>query len=199
MKSDKRNSNYRRIEKLIVDSFINLSTKKHYSQISVTELCDEAGVNRTTFYKHYHGTWEIKEGIANNLIVVAQRMDEIYKQKNFLREPEYLFNAINKEIEDNEEYYRSIFNMQGSGEFKNLIVNEIKRLTTKNYPTLDFDNPTTYKVFSIVVGGIIVTYSEWFYSNLKCSLKELSDSLIRYVKLIAPHLPYDIITKKEMG
>ena len=50
--SNNKNSNYNRIDNLIVNAFLNISGQKPYNQITVTELCTEANVNRTTFYKH---------------------------------------------------------------------------------------------------------------------------------------------------
>lgn len=38
------------------DAFIRLIDRKDFETISVKEICDEAGVNRSTFYLHYDNT-----------------------------------------------------------------------------------------------------------------------------------------------
>lgn len=53
-------------------SVFKLQKKKTLSEISVSELCKDAGVNRTTFYKHY----QIPEDIYHEFI------DEVYQEAN---------------------------------------------------------------------------------------------------------------------
>lgn len=40
-------------KRLLKESVIKLLNKKHITNISVSELCKEAQINRTTFYRHY--------------------------------------------------------------------------------------------------------------------------------------------------
>jgi AcrR family transcriptional regulator len=39
--------------RLLLEALLQLLEKKHINDISVTELCNCAGINRATFYKHY--------------------------------------------------------------------------------------------------------------------------------------------------
>ena len=43
----------RKTKKAIAEAFMALLEEKTYEEITVNELCDRAGVRRTTFYKHY--------------------------------------------------------------------------------------------------------------------------------------------------
>lgn len=40
-------------QKMIQEGLIRLLGKKPLEKISITELCQEAGINRTTFYRYY--------------------------------------------------------------------------------------------------------------------------------------------------
>ena len=53
MKMDKANSRYFATARRMDLALIKLLKKKTFEYISVSELCKEAGVNRTTFYLHY--------------------------------------------------------------------------------------------------------------------------------------------------
>lgn len=55
--------------KLIYDAFIELLRKKPVSQISITELCDKATINRNTFYCHYNTPRDILLQLADILLV----------------------------------------------------------------------------------------------------------------------------------
>lgn len=64
---------------------IRLLEKKDFSEISIMELCTEAGVNRSTFYAHYSNTYELlKEAYAGLLkeffVSYSQTVEDI---KNF--------------------------------------------------------------------------------------------------------------------
>lgn len=39
--------------KLLYEALSNLLTEKSYEDITITEICNEAGVHRVTFYKHF--------------------------------------------------------------------------------------------------------------------------------------------------
>jgi AcrR family transcriptional regulator len=58
-----------RTRKLIRDSFCQLLEKKPASLISVTELCNLAGINRNTFYCHYQTTRDVLEEMENEVMV----------------------------------------------------------------------------------------------------------------------------------
>lgn len=46
-------------KRLLKDGVMNLLKKKHISEISVSELCEEAQINRTTFYRHYQTAHDV--------------------------------------------------------------------------------------------------------------------------------------------
>ena len=51
--SEKEDLRVRKTKKALFDAFIKLLSQKPFDEITVNELCDEAGVRRATFYKHY--------------------------------------------------------------------------------------------------------------------------------------------------
>lgn len=48
--NDKR---YIKNEKIIRETFMNILNKKKYSEITLTELCENSLISKTTFYAHY--------------------------------------------------------------------------------------------------------------------------------------------------
>lgn len=53
---------------LLKTSLLKLLQKKHISKISVSELCQEAGINRTTFYRHYETPNDVLIELASDYI-----------------------------------------------------------------------------------------------------------------------------------
>lgn len=46
-------------KRLLKDGVMKLLKKKHISDISISELCEEAEINRTTFYRHYQTVHDV--------------------------------------------------------------------------------------------------------------------------------------------
>ena len=49
------------LKKLIALRLIDVITENKTSKITVTQLCDTAGVSRTSFYKHFKDVYEVIE------------------------------------------------------------------------------------------------------------------------------------------
>ena len=57
----------RKTKKAIAEAFMALLEEKTYEEITVNELCDRAGVRRTTFYKHYRDKLDYVACFAKDL------------------------------------------------------------------------------------------------------------------------------------
>lgn len=71
--------------------FIQLINEKAFNEITVTELCYRAGVNRSTFYAHYLDILDLQESIQRELY------DEFDKTlKNYLHKDSGWFHSLLK-------------------------------------------------------------------------------------------------------
>lgn len=55
-------------KRLIKESLLELLKKKEIQKISITELCEEAGINRSTFYSHYGSQYDVLTDIEDSII-----------------------------------------------------------------------------------------------------------------------------------
>lgn len=65
-KKEDRRTKY--TKQVIKDSFLKLLNKKRYTQITVTELCRLAEINRGTFYLHYYDLEDVFDDILTEII-----------------------------------------------------------------------------------------------------------------------------------
>ena len=49
------------------EAFLELIEKKDFAYITVKEICEKAGVNRSTFYLHYETVSDVHKGAQTNL------------------------------------------------------------------------------------------------------------------------------------
>ncbi len=65
-KKDDRRVRYTKM--VLKDSFITLLEKKDISKISIKEICEDADINRATFYAHYNDQYDFMNQIQNELL-----------------------------------------------------------------------------------------------------------------------------------
>ena len=53
---------------LLRKAFLELLSRKPIQSISVRELCEEAGINRSTFYAHYKDVYDLREQIETEML-----------------------------------------------------------------------------------------------------------------------------------
>lgn len=56
---NKSESKYHNTALKMQGALIHLLEKKEFSEISITEICSEASINRSTFYAHYNNTCDL--------------------------------------------------------------------------------------------------------------------------------------------
>ena len=69
----KENQRIRMSKHMLKDSLISLLHEKSIHKISVREICDDAQVNRTTFYKYYGSQYDLLEGIESEFLLNIDR------------------------------------------------------------------------------------------------------------------------------
>lgn len=55
---------------VISQSFKNLMEKKSFDKITISDISDEAKINRQTFYYHFHDKYELLNTIFYNDVIV---------------------------------------------------------------------------------------------------------------------------------
>lgn len=65
MEQTKIDPRTRRTRKLIIDSFLTLSSKYEFHEISVKDITEEAMINRATFYNHFIDKYDLLEQVIS--------------------------------------------------------------------------------------------------------------------------------------
>lgn len=64
-----------RTRKLIMDSFIELSGKKEFKDITIKDITTEAMINRATFYYHFEDIYDLLEKALSEVLLVDLNYD----------------------------------------------------------------------------------------------------------------------------
>ncbi|MDO4301875.1 MAG: TetR/AcrR family transcriptional regulator [Clostridia bacterium] len=118
----RRRESIKKIEKV----FIELIQTKEISEISVSDICKRAELNRTTFYSNYIDIYDLADKMLEKL---ENEVKEIY---SFEREHHYNSNNYLKlfqHIKDNQIFYKTYFKLSGSNQNK-VYLYDIKQART---------------------------------------------------------------------
>ena len=166
-------------KKMMKNALIDLLDEKPLEKITVTEICKNADVNRSTFYAHYPDIYGIVDEMQEEII---QRNMELFQQmefRNILKDPKPYLHCIAATMEQNLEL------MQRLGLTEN-IQRKSKRLQEMmEYDIMhNSDIPETVResaLFGIRVhfflGGIINAYQRWAEGKLDCTLDQVSSQI----------------------
>ena len=119
MKEEKRK---RLSVELLKRALIELLLKKDISKISIKELCETAGINRSTFYTYYDTQYllleEIQDEVLNELIVCFKDL----KPETGLQEVIESTQKILRYVEHNIDCFRALLGVHGDPGFYNKMV-----------------------------------------------------------------------------
>lgn len=77
MPQEKTDPRILRTRKLIMDSFIELSGKKEFKDITIKDITTEATINRATFYYHFGDKYDLLEKVLSEVLLINLNSDQI--------------------------------------------------------------------------------------------------------------------------
>lgn len=69
-------------EKAIMDCFLNMLKRKNIDRVTVTDICEECGINRNTFYYYFSDIYDVLDSV---LIEETERILILRKMQLFMR------------------------------------------------------------------------------------------------------------------
>lgn len=85
-----------RSKKMIREAFLKLIQEKEISKISVTDIVNEADINRSTFYAHYPDVRGVMEEFEDQVIESMMGVLKDFKYEHFFQNPVPVLLKINR-------------------------------------------------------------------------------------------------------
>jgi AcrR family transcriptional regulator len=181
---NKFESKYKNTAVLMDESLLSLLEKKDFEYISVKEICQKAGVNRSTFYLHY----ETMDDLLNETIeLIESRFYESFdnqkldvknviltnqKDKMFLLTPEYLDKYLNF-VKENKKVFNLAFsrpNLFRSEDYLNKLNKDLFK------PFMDYLNINEMVkpfITDFYISGIMSIIKKWVKDDCKLTNEEV--------------------------
>ncbi len=166
-------------------ALLSLLEKKSFEYITVREICEEAGVNRSTFYLHYENTRDLLhettkyviDGFVSYFSVdtknISSKFTECELQDLNFVSREYLYPYLTY-IKENQKIFSAVLSHPSTFEFESIF----QRLFDNVFdPILDrFHYPDHVRkyVMMFYLNGLTAIIKEWLKDGCKESIDELS-------------------------
>lgn len=98
--------------------FVELLQTKQLNQITVSDICKKAGLNRTTFYANYLDIYDLADKIKGHLESELERLYQDELINNF-NSNDYL--KLFRHIKDNQLFYKTYFKLGYDNNYKILL------------------------------------------------------------------------------
>lgn len=167
-----------RTKRAIRNSLALLLNEKEINDITIKEIAERADINRKTFYNYYSGIHEIIEEIENE---VVSKVGELLKDINFresMNNPYSIFQKINNVILSDFDFYSHLLSITENHTFTQKITQMLKNKIKETLFLQTSLNDSQIKVvLDYSVSGIISVYQNWFNSDRKESIEEISKTV----------------------
>lgn len=183
---NKHNRNYQRIDNAIVGAYKKILENRGTPDVSITTLCKNAGVNRTTFYKHYKGVYEIAQQIEDELLYHLFNVDKI-SMDEFLDDPKPALDRLNENLLKNLAYYKCVLRPERRQDIIAKVVNILFKEFQKQYPKSAKNKDLVLKAkinITDFVGAVANLYIQWMNGYFSCDITEISEHIAQVLKYV---------------
>ena len=160
--------------KALFEALITLMEQKDFEKIKISDICDQALINRSTFYAHYEDKYDLLLAMINDL---KNNLEDI--SKNYFME---LLKILINHVDEKRETYNSILKNDKNGIVMDFLIDVSYRDLTSR---LKNDNIIFVIPIDVItkfyIGGIVNIGIDWVKNKDKYSKEEL---LLYFDKLI---------------
>ncbi len=179
------NQRVRLSKQCLRESLIRLLKEKSIHKISVREICEEAQINRTTFYKYYGSQYALLSDMENEVLMLIDKylgnIDDI--DENAARRLE----SILSYAQDNADLFRLLIGNKVDTGFLQRIINlPMVRQLLKEQLTAGYAANELEYLHGFIINGSIDMVTNWISKDERESPEEITGLLMKAVsKLFA--------------
>jgi len=180
LKTEKIDRRVKYTRMVIKESFIDLLEKKDISRITIKEICENADINRATFYAHYSDQYDLLRKIEDEFLDnIRDYLDEL-DQKIYKENPVLLVEKIFEYIKENAKLCKLLLSERGGLNFQkrvmvlvyDTIINELSGITRITKEDADY-------VYSFTITGCVGIVQKWLDDGMKKSARFIADMVIK--------------------
>ena len=162
--------------RLFRTALIELMQEKPFEKITIKELCEQADLNRTTFYLHYNDQKELLDEVIGELKEKSMAYLSSFKRDN---DGSHIIKNYLDFIKDNAALYKTLMHGDRNGGAKSQITAYLEQELFARWPIYGNDAENRY-VFAFMVDGGVSIIVRWIENGFDMPSSDLA-SLIYHL------------------
>ena len=155
--------------------FIELIQNKEINEITVSDICKKANLNRTTFYSNYIDIYDLADKIKDELF---QNVLDLYPNETKEMKHSYDFLRLFRHIKDNQLFYKTYFKLNYDNDF-DVLDGMIDYTEFEKYYG---NKENVHYHVTFFKYGLNAVIKRWLYYGCKESPEEIRDIIINEYK-----------------
>ena len=162
---------------LIRQAFTSLLEEKPIQRIAVTELCQRAGINRSTFYAHYDDIYDLLQQIEEDMLRdFQQALAPLLEADLEMLSPLQITTGIYRCLKDNADLCTVTLGEHGDKAFAARLLSSDRERSMNSYARY-FQGASPQQIdefFAFVSGGHIALLQKWVSDGMAASAEEMA-------------------------
>ncbi|CQR46333.1 hypothetical protein BN1058_00586 [Paraliobacillus sp. PM-2] len=162
---------------VLKQSLMEILKQKPISSITIKEICDQADINRSTFYTHYGSQYDLLHQIEEEIITDLNKTLASY---NYSKEEEGLQMTIKllEYVVANKEVCETLLSEHGDVTFKKRVMKNALEHTVHNlFKAYQVDAELTEYISLFYVSGSIQVLETWLKNDMDKTPKEMAQMI----------------------
>lgn len=157
----------------LTDAFWQLFLKKKIEKITVKEVCDLAGYNRSTFYVYFKDVYEILEEIENRIITAEEFKNVILDQVLGGQDKKEILKSMLQLFEHNIKYLPILLSEKGDPRFRQKLLKKLLPVFVSAFPDLTPAELTEVKyIMEYQSAAVLSTIAKWYLNGKDIPLEQ---------------------------
>ena len=168
---NKENQRVKLTRQLLQNSLIELMQEKPIAKTTIKEICENADINRSTFYLYYADQYALLNEIEADVMAhMKEHMEKIGADPGTIQ---YLRDLLTY-VKEHTGLFRTLLNPQGSPSFQNVFVEATMQYLQGRIILSSAPNVTEYTYNFLVMGCISVSV-KWLEAGCDVPCQEMAE------------------------
>ena len=161
---------------MVRKAFIELIYLKPIQDLSITELCEKAGINRSTFYKHYTDIYGLLHEIEEDMFADFEAAVATVLNSQGEHEPADVISCIFRYLKENYDMCELALGEHADASFTNRIVKYGRARTIELVKRENIKvNPAHVEyLYSFISSGFVGIILKWYKDNMAFPIEEIT-------------------------
>ncbi len=167
-----KNRRTRMTKRMIHDAFLQLLEERPITKITVTEICEKADVNRSTFYANYADTEQLLCEIENEVLEQIP-VSSAFSSADYMDMLESFFEYVRQ----NERVFRVLLIQSDNGGFNQKLISGV--MEKYHQSTWTAESLLSRYCYMYCVNGVIGLTKEWISGGFAVSTRKFSELVLQ--------------------